>query len=45
MIGAAVPAIVALTAWPLLGEVLSPVAILAVLLVSGGMLVGMGRGR
>ncbi|MEO3473832.1 DMT family transporter [Roseomonas sp. CAU 1739] len=45
MIGAAVPALVAITAWPLLGEVLSPVAILAVLLVSGGMLVGMGRAR
>ena len=45
MIGAAVPALVAITAWPLLGEVLSPVAILAVLLVSGGMLVGIGRAR
>jgi len=45
MIGAAVPALVALTAWPLLGEGLSPVAILAVLLVSGGMLVGIGRAR
>jgi drug/metabolite transporter (DMT)-like permease len=45
MIGAAVPALVALTAWPLLGEVLAPVGILAVLLVSGGMLVGMGRAR
>lgn len=43
MIGAAVPALVALTAWPLLGEVLSPIGILAVLMVSGGMLVGMGR--
>lgn len=45
MIGAAVPALVAITAWPLLGEVLSPVAILAVLLVSGGMLAGIGRPR
>lgn len=45
MIGAAVPALVAITAWPLLGEVLSRVAILAVLLVSGGMLVGIGRAR
>lgn len=43
MIGAAVPALVALTAWPMLGEVLSPAGILAVLVVSGGMLVGMGR--
>ncbi|CAH0169945.1 hypothetical protein ROS9278_01171 [Roseomonas sp. CECT 9278] len=43
MIGAAVPALVALTAWPLLGEVLPPVGILAVLMVSAGMLVGIGR--
>ncbi|MBR0680279.1 DMT family transporter [Roseomonas eburnea] len=45
MIGAAVPALVAITAWPLLGEALSPLAILAVLLVSAGMLVGIGRAR
>lgn len=45
MIGAAVPALVALSAWPLLGEALSPPAILAVLLVSGGMLAGIGGAR
>jgi len=45
MIGAAVPALVAITAWPLLGEALSPLAILAVLLVSGGMLLGIGGAR
>jgi drug/metabolite transporter (DMT)-like permease len=45
MIGAAVPALVALIAWPLLGEALSAIALLAVLLVSGGMLVGMARAR
>ena len=45
MIGAAVPGLVALTAWPLLGEALSPPAILAILLVSGGMLLAIGRAR
>lgn len=45
MIGAAVPGIVALTAWPLLGEALPAMGLLAVLLVSAGMLLGVGRGR
>lgn len=45
MIGAAVPAIVALAAWPLLGEVLPPLGLLAVLLVSAGMLLGIGGSR
>lgn len=41
MIGAAVPGLVALAAWPLLGEALGLPALLAILLVSGGMLLGM----
>ena len=45
MIGAAVPGLVALTAWPLLGEALPPPASLAILLVSGGMLLAIGRAR
>ncbi|NMJ44289.1 DMT family transporter [Roseomonas sp. JC162] len=45
MIGAAVPGIVALVAWPLLGEALPPVGLLAVLLVSAGMLLGIGGSR
>lgn len=45
MIGAVVPALVALTAWPLLGEALSLPAILAVLTVSAGMVVAMSRAR
>jgi drug/metabolite transporter (DMT)-like permease len=40
MIGAAVPAFSALAAWPLLGEALPPLGLLAVLLVSAGMLLG-----
>lgn len=45
MIGAAVPGLVALAAWPLLGEALGLPALLAILLVSGGMLLGMGGSR
>ena len=45
MIGAAVPALVALTGWPLLGEALSLPAVLAVLTVSAGMVVAMSRAR
>jgi drug/metabolite transporter (DMT)-like permease len=40
MVGAAVPALSALAAWPLLGEALPPLGLLAVLLVSAGMLLG-----
>ena len=40
MIGSAVPALAALTAWPLLGEALPPLGLLAVLLVSAGMALG-----
>jgi len=40
MIGAAVPALAALIAWPLLGEALPPLGLLAVLLVSLGMVLG-----
>jgi drug/metabolite transporter (DMT)-like permease len=45
MIGAAVPGLVSLAAWPLLGEAMSLPALLAILLVSGGMLLGMGGAR
>ena len=48
MIGAAVPALSALAAWPLLGEALPPLGLLAVLLVSAGMVLGVagaGGGR
>ena len=37
MVGAAVPALSALAAWPLLGEALPPLGLFAVLLVSAGM--------
>ena len=40
MVGAAVPALAALAAWPLLGEALPPLGLLAVLLVSAGMALG-----
>ena len=40
MVGAAVPALSALAAWPLLGEALPPLGLLAVLLVSAGMVLG-----
>ena len=40
MVGAAVPALAALAAWPLLGEALPPLGLLAVLLVSAGMVLG-----
>ena len=40
MVGAAVPAFSALAAWPLLGEALPPLGLLAVFLVSAGMLLG-----
>ena len=40
MIGAVVPALAALAAWPLLGEHLPPLGLLAVLLVSAGMVLG-----
>ena len=40
MVGAAVPAFAALGAWPLLGEALPPLGLLAVLLVSAGMALG-----
>ena len=43
MIGAAVPALAALVAWPWLGEVLPPAGILGVVLVSAGMLLGIRR--
>ncbi len=48
MIGAAVPALSALAAWPLLGEALPPLGLVAVLLVSAGMVLGVagaGGGR
>ncbi|MBD0275921.1 MAG: DMT family transporter [Acetobacteraceae bacterium] len=45
MIGAAVPALSALAAWPLLGEALPPLGFLAVLLVSAGMALGVVGGR
>ena len=48
MIGAAVPVLSALAAWPLLGEALPPLGLLAVLLVSAGMVLGVagaGGGR
>lgn len=45
MIGAAVPGLVALAAWPLLGEALGAPALAAILLVSAGMLLGMGGAR
>ena len=44
MIGAVVPALSALAAWPLLGEALPPLGLLAVLLVSGGMVLGVAGG-
>jgi drug/metabolite transporter (DMT)-like permease len=40
MVGAAVPAFSALAAWALLGEALPPLGLLAVLLVSAGMVLG-----
>ncbi|MBC4017521.1 hypothetical protein H7965_19620 [Siccirubricoccus deserti] len=40
MVGAVVPALAALIAWPLLGEALPPLGLVAVLLVSAGMLLG-----
>lgn len=40
LIGAVVPGLAALIAWPLLGEALSPPGILAVALVSAGMAIG-----
>ena len=40
MVGAVVPALSALAAWPLLGEALPPLGLLAVLLVSAGMVLG-----
>jgi drug/metabolite transporter (DMT)-like permease len=40
MIGAVVPALAALAAWPLLGEALPPLGLLAVVLVSAGMVLG-----
>lgn len=43
MIGAVVPALAALAAWPLLGEALPPLGLLAVLLASGGMALGVLR--
>ena len=39
MVGAAVPAVSALAAWPLLGEALPPLGLLAVALVSAGIAV------
>ncbi len=44
MIGAVVPALAALFAWPLLGEALPPLGLLAVALACGGMLLGVSRG-
>jgi drug/metabolite transporter (DMT)-like permease len=43
MVGAVVPALAALIAWPLLGEALPPLGLVAVLLVSAGMLLGVLR--
>ena len=40
MIGAAVPALAAAVAWPVLGEVLSPLGVAAVVMVTGGMVLG-----
>jgi drug/metabolite transporter (DMT)-like permease len=40
MVGAVVPGLAALIAWPLLGEALPPLGLLAVALVSAGMLIG-----
>ncbi|WP_137124026.1 DMT family transporter [Roseomonas sp. HF4] len=45
MIGAAVPGLVALAGVPLLGEALGLPALLAIVLVSAGMLLGMGGAR
>lgn len=45
MIGAVVPALAALAAWPLLHEALAPLGWLAVALACGGMLLGVGSAR
>ncbi len=46
MMGAVVPALAALIAWPLLGEALPPLGVVAVLVVSAGTLLGVfGRAR
>lgn len=44
MVGAVVPALSAMIAWPLLGEALPPLGLLAVLLVSAGMALGVSSG-
>ena len=44
MIGAVVPALAALFAWPLLGEALPPLGLLAVALACAGMLLGVAKG-
>ena len=44
MIGAVVPALAALFAWPLLGEALPPLGLLAVALACAGMLLGVAGG-
>ncbi len=40
MVGAVVPALSALAAWPLLGEALPPLGLAAVLVVSAGKVIG-----
>ncbi|HYF07054.1 MAG TPA: DMT family transporter [Acetobacteraceae bacterium] len=45
MIGAAVPALAALLAWPLLGEVLPVLGLVAIGLVTAGLLLAVGRDR
>lgn len=45
MLGAAVPALAALFAWPLLGEAVPPVALLAIGLVTLGMILSVTRAR
>lgn len=44
MVGAAVPALSAAIAWPLLGEALPPLGVAAVLLVTAGMALGVAGG-
>lgn len=44
MIGAAVPGLAALIAWPLLGEAVPTLGFVAIGIVTMGMLLGMARG-
>jgi drug/metabolite transporter (DMT)-like permease len=45
LVGAAVPVLIAVLAWPLLGESFGPAGAVGILLVSAGMLIGVGRGN